>query len=126
MATSDAEVTRARHDSPVTHARAKEHDRAVTTVAGRADRGLEHALLFNFLIHAVAMLGMATLLLPMMPGGGGADDDATRIAAIAQHPWRFRAGWLPWQLCAVADLWMAVAMVRVGWIPACRPCWCWC
>jgi len=81
-----------------------------------ADDGLEHALLFNFAIHGVALLGMALLLLPMMPGGSGGPDGA-RIALIAQHPWRFRLGWLPWQLCAAADLWLAVAMLQARWLP---------
>ncbi len=80
------------------------------------DRGLEQALLFNFIIHAVAMLAMAALLIPTLPGGSGASD-SERIAAIAKHPWLFRLGWLPWQLCAVADLWLAIAMVRVPWLP---------
>ena len=80
------------------------------------DRNLEWALLFNFVIHAVAMLGMVTLLLPTMPGGTQ-DSDLDRIAAIVAHPWLFRLGWLPWQLCAVADLLLAVAMVRVRWLP---------
>ena len=80
------------------------------------DRLLEWALLFNFVIHGLAMLGMVTLLLPTLPGGS-ATSDLERIAAIAAHPWRFRLGWLPWQLCALADLLMAVAMVRVRWLP---------
>lgn len=62
------------------------------------------------------MLGMGAFLLPTLPGGSNTDD-AARIAAIAAHPWLFRLGWLPWQLCAVADLWLAVAMVRVSWLP---------
>jgi hypothetical protein len=83
---------------------------------GPRDRALERALLANFLVHGLALLSMATLLLPTLPGGS-AHDDAERIATIAAHPWRFRAGWLPWQLCAVADLWMSIAMVRVRWLP---------
>ena len=81
-----------------------------------AETGLEHALLFNFVIHGVALVGMALLLLPTLPGGANTDD-AARIATIAEHPWRFRCGWLPWQLCAVADLWLAVAMVRARFLP---------
>lgn len=80
------------------------------------DRWLERALLGNFVIHGVALLGMALFLLPALPGGSD-NTDAQRIAVIAAHPWQFRLGWLPWQLCAVADLWLAVAMVRVVWIP---------
>jgi hypothetical protein len=80
------------------------------------DRALELALLFNFLIHGVALVAMAALLAPMLPGGG-AVPDLERVAAIAAHPWRFRVGWLPWQLCAVSDLLLALAMVRVRWLP---------
>lgn len=89
--------------------------REATTYAP-ADRQLEWALLFNFVIHGVAMLAMVTLLLPTLPGGGTAND-LDRVAAIARSPWLFRLGWLPWQLCAVADLLLAVAMVRVRWLP---------
>ncbi len=81
-----------------------------------ADRSLEHALLFCFVIHALAMLAMAGLLIPTLPGGSTASD-LTRALAIAEHPWLFRLGWLPWQLSAVADLFLAVAMVRVRWLP---------
>jgi len=80
------------------------------------DRALERALLFNFVIHFVAMAAMALLLARSLPGGGGLTD-AERVVTIASHPWVFRLGWLPWQLCAVGDLWMAVAMVRVRWLP---------
>jgi hypothetical protein len=83
---------------------------------GPAERGLERALLFNFLIHGAALLGMVAFLLPMLPGGS-APNDGARIDAIATHPWLFRLGWLPWQLCALADLLLAVAMVRVRWLP---------
>lgn len=80
------------------------------------ERALERALILNFLVHGLAMLSMAALLLPALPGGT-ATSEAARIATIAAHPWRFRLGWLPWQLCAVADLYMAFAMVRVRWLP---------
>jgi len=80
------------------------------------DRALERALVGNFVIHGVAIVAMAALLLPMMPGGV-ASSELARVAAIAEHPWRFRLGWLPWQLCAVADLYLAVAMVRTAWLP---------
>ncbi len=81
-----------------------------------ADVSLERALLVNFVIHGVAMLAMALVLAPMLPGGGESDP-VVRVSNIAAHPWLFRAGWLPWQLCAVADLWLAIALVRVRWIP---------
>jgi hypothetical protein len=81
-----------------------------------ADRALERALLFNFVVHALALLSMAALLLPALPGGT-TPLDLDRVAVIATHPWRFRLGWLPWQLCALADLALAVALVRARWIP---------
>jgi hypothetical protein len=80
------------------------------------DRWLERALIANFVIHGVALIAMAALLLPVLPGGS-ASGDLDRIAGIAAHPWRFRLGWLPWQLCAVADLGLAAAMIGVAWLP---------
>jgi hypothetical protein len=77
---------------------------------------LEIALIANFLIHGLALLAMAALLIPFMPGGP-TTSDAERVRLIAEHPWRFRMGWLPWQLCAVADGYLAIAMVRVKWLP---------
>lgn len=70
----------------------------------------------NFAIHGIAMVVMALVLARMLPGGG-ATNDALRITMIAEHPWRFRFGWLPWQLCAIVDLWFAIALVRARWIP---------
>lgn len=84
--------------------------------APRADRFLERTLLFNFLIHAVAMVTMALVLVRMIPGGG-VTDVSHRIAEVAGHPWLFRLGWLPWQLTALADLVMGVALVRARWVP---------
>jgi hypothetical protein len=88
----------------------------ITLAPPNANRAIERALLFNFLIHGVALLAMAALLLPALPGGSGSSD-AERIVTIAAHPWRFRVGWMPWQLCAVADLALALAMVRTRWLP---------
>ncbi len=59
---------------------------------------------------------MALMLAPMLPGGTLASD-VERVASISAHSLRFRLGWLPWQLCAVADLALAVAMVRARWLP---------
>lgn len=86
------------------------------------ERGLERALLANFLIHALALLSMAALLLPTLPGGSE-PDPLVRVATIAEHPWRFRLGWLPWQLCAAIDLWLAVAMFRTRWLPRLGTLW---
>lgn len=79
------------------------------------DRWLERALIANFAVHGVALVAMAGLLIAVLPGGG--HPDAERIAGIAAHPWQFRAGWLPWPLCAAADLALAIAMLRVRWLP---------
>lgn len=81
-----------------------------------ADVFFERALLVNFVIHGAAMVAMALVLARMLPGGGE-PDPVVRVRSIAEHPWLFRIGWLPWQLCAVADLWLAIAFVRVRWIP---------
>lgn len=81
-----------------------------------AARFLETTLLFNFVIHAVAMVSMALLLLPGMPGGG-APNDAARVAYIAHHPWLWRLGWFPWQVTAFADLALGIALVRTPWVP---------
>ena len=80
------------------------------------ERALFWALAINFVVHGLALLSMVALLLPALPGGT-AHSDAERVIAIAEHPWRFRLGWFPWQLCAAADLWMAIAMVRVAAFP---------
>ncbi|MFO0603760.1 MAG: DUF2071 domain-containing protein [Polyangiales bacterium] len=81
-----------------------------------ADPSLERALLVNLAVHALAMLSMALVLLPMLPGGPVADP-LERARAIAASPWALRLGWVPWQLCAAVDVWMGVAMARASWLP---------
>jgi hypothetical protein len=83
---------------------------------GPAERFLERSLLFNFLVHGLALVGMVALLVPMLPGGT-TPLDADRVTLIATRPWQFRFGWLPWQLCALSDLLLAIALVRVRWVP---------
>jgi hypothetical protein len=78
-----------------------------------AARGLERALLFSFLTHGLAMLAMAGLLLPGIPGGP--NELTARMAYIAEHPWLWRVGWLPWQLTALSDLLLAVALLMTRW-----------
>lgn len=80
------------------------------------DRFLERAVLANFAIHGIAMVTMALVLARMLPGGGETDT-STRIRMIAEHPWLFRIGWFPWQLCAAIDLWFALALLGARWIP---------
>lgn len=84
-------------------------------------QGLRPALIANIAAHLLAMAAMALLLMPSMPGGTTADP-ALRMQLIADQPWRFRLGWLPWQLTAVLDLWLAVALLRARAIPR-RPAW---
>jgi hypothetical protein len=79
-------------------------------------RHVERALLATFALHAVAMLSMACLLLPMMPGGPTADDRA-RMAAIASHATLWRLGWLPWGLTAASDVALALAVVAWRRVP---------
>jgi hypothetical protein len=79
-----------------------------------ASRFLERALLFTILCHASAMLSMAVLLLPGMPGGNSLD---ARAAYLVVHPWLWRLGWLPWHLTALSDLLLAIALLRTAWIP---------
>src|SRR5258708_23928135 len=80
-----------------------------------ASRFLEQALLLAIVCHAAAMLSMAILLLPGMPGGSNVLTD--RVAYIAANPWLWRLGWLPWQLTALSDLLLSVALLRTTWLP---------
>jgi hypothetical protein len=79
-------------------------------------RFLEQTLLFNLFIHAVAMASMALILLPGIPGGSNASAVA-RAIYVANHPWLWRLGWFPWQLTALADLLLGVALLKTAWIP---------
>jgi Uncharacterized conserved protein (COG2071) len=93
----------------------KLRDTSYAAPVDRRDRALENVLVYSFLAHAAAMASMAALLLPVMPGGGA--PDAERIRRIAEHPWIFRLGWLPWHVTALVDLVFAVALLRARWIP---------
>lgn len=81
-----------------------------------AARFLERALLFTFVAHGLGMVGMVLFLIPGMPGGG-VTDNAARVAYVAAHPWLWRLGWFPWQLTALSDVLLAVALIRTAWIP---------
>ena len=41
---------------------------------------------------------------------------AHRVSYISQHALAWRIGWLPWQLTAISDLILAIALVRTSWI----------
>jgi hypothetical protein len=81
----------------------------------RASLPLERALLFTFVAHGVGMLGMVLLQLPGMPGGPQ-PQLAARAAYVATHPWLWRVGWLGWQVTALSDLLLAIALVITPWI----------
>lgn len=78
-------------------------------------RFLEVSLLFSFIAHGLAILGMALFLMPAMPGGGTADVE--RIRYMVEHPWLFRLGWFPWQVTALSDVLIAIALLRAKAIP---------
>jgi hypothetical protein len=85
----------------------------------RAGRWLERALLFSLVVHGVASLGSAFLLLPGTPGVPA--DAAARMAYVASHAWLWRLGWVPWHFAALANLLLAVALLRsrfVARVPA--------
>lgn len=94
---------------------------AASIVQARSGRWLERALIAVFIAHGLAMLSMAALLLPGTPGGLHSDV-ATRMAYVAAHPWLWRLGWLPWQLTALGNLLLALALLRTPWIPR-LPAW---
>jgi hypothetical protein len=73
-----------------------------------AYRFLQRSLLFCLVVHVLAMLSMATVLAPAMDM---TVDVATRAAWVAGHPWLWRLGWLPWQLCALSDVLVSLGIV---------------
>jgi hypothetical protein len=36
---------------------------------------------------------------------------------VAENPWLWRVGWIPWQITALSDLLIAFALIRTRWIP---------
>ncbi len=82
----------------------------------RPERLLAHALAFTFVCHGLAMLTMLAFLLPGVPGGGVADD-ALRVRYIAEHPWLWRLGWSGWQITALSDVLLGVALLRAPFVP---------
>ena len=90
-------------------------------VRARSGRWLARALIAVFIVHGFAMLSMAALLLPGTPGGTQSAV-AARMAYVAAHPWLWRLGWLPWGLTALANLLLALALLRTPWI-ARLPAW---
>ncbi len=82
----------------------------------RADRAIELALLVTLPVHVLALITMAALLLPAMPGPGLPTPEL-RLATITAHPLLWHFGWLPWHLCALSDLALSSALLTARWIP---------
>jgi hypothetical protein len=76
---------------------------------------LESALLFTFCAHAAAMFSMF-LLMPGLPGAN-ATTIAARAGYVAGHRWLWRGCWLPWQMTAISDLALCIALLKTRWIP---------
>jgi hypothetical protein len=81
----------------------------------RASRFLESALLITLLLHGAAMFSIALLLIPGLPGGG--NPATARMTYVAENPWFWRLGWLPWHLTALSDVLLAIALLRTVWFP---------
>jgi hypothetical protein len=77
-------------------------------------RFLEWALLFTLVVHGAAMVAM----LPLLPGvpGGVSEGLADRARYVADHPWIWRLGWVPWQVTAISDVILALALCGSSWI----------
>lgn len=93
-------------------------DESAKGARGRGRAGaslLEWALVFTFVAHGAGMVGLVAFLLPGLPGGSA--DAAGRMAYVAGHPWLWRLGWLGWQITAISDVGLAVALLRTPWIP---------
>ncbi len=77
---------------------------------------LERVLLFSFCIHGIAMLSTLAFLLAGLPGGP--NGSAARMTYVASSPWLWRLGWFTWQLTALSDLLVSLALLRTRWRPA--------
>lgn len=67
---------------------------------------------FFVVVHALALATMGGIL---MRGIGPASEvlSLERARFIADNPWLWRLGWLPWQLCALSDVLVCLALI--GW-----------
>ena len=63
------------------------------------------------IVHVLGLIAMGLLLLP---GLSPTLTAAARAGYISAHVWRWRIGWLPWQLCAASDVWLSAALI--GWV----------
>ena len=85
---------------------------------GKSDgtRLLAFGLFFTLFAHGAAVVLMGLVLAPMLPGGGLADD-MTRAAMVAQKPILYRVGWAGWQITALSDVVLGVALLRARFVP---------
>ena len=72
-----------------------------------AYRRLLKALLICMVVRVVGLLTMATLLGPALDFNSPVTE---RAAYVAAHSWLWRLGWLPWQLTAVWDVGLSLAL----------------
>ena len=79
----------------------------------RAYRRLIGGLAAFEVTHALSLVSTGLWLLP---GINTELSVAERAAYIASHVTQWRLGWLPWQLSAASDVWVAVALI--GWTRA--------
>ncbi len=80
----------------------------------QAARFLELSLVLTSVVHVIAMFSMALLLMPALPGATTAN--AARLEYIAGNPGLWHLGWLPWHVCAISDLLLAIALVKTNWV----------
>ena len=74
-------------------------------------RRLIAAMSFFAVVHVLALVTMGAIL---MHGIGPADTNSlARARFIADNPWLWRLGWLPWQLCALSNVLLCLAFI--GW-----------
>jgi hypothetical protein len=59
---------------------------------------------------AVRVLASLAMLGPLAAGLDVKAPVAARAAWVAEHPWLWRVGWLPWLLTAASDLAVSVAL----------------
>jgi hypothetical protein len=77
------------------------------------DESSYRQLLISLAGWAIAHLLASVTLLTLLHGGIDLDRSfAARAAYVASHPVRWRLGWLPWQLSAVSDVIVSVALWR--------------
>lgn len=65
-------------------------------------------MLITLVLHTIALGTMVSLIGPGMDLLGAA---STRLEHVRAHPWLWRLGWLPWQLCGPSDLFVSVVLL---------------